>query len=325
MVNMPGIKATVRPAALRMDRVLGSGGFGEVAQVREEASNTVLAVKRLCKFGQRQEDGNNTALPVKSKSKSKPKPKSGDAKLRPVHVWRSLCSEVDTHLLMADHPGFPSIYAIFHGPAAFFIVMECGTRNFFSVIHLLSRRSALFYAGQLLLGLQALHKRGVVHLDIKDENLLLGPDGNLLIIDFGLAERLDRRRVKQARFPEWCALRQAGTDSFPMLWPTWENPHQSRWRCGAGTPGFQCPQVVFKQSYSYGADLWALGVVIHEWVTGEDPDIRQPPDSKRLVWRPSPGLPYLPEDLDFFRRIFSVDPASRFPSYAQIKAHPIWE
>lgn len=91
---------------------------------------------------------------------------------------------------------------------------------------------------QLLEGLQACHSKGVVHRDIKPSNLQLTSDGKLKIIDFGVAETLDR----------YSDLDE--TEKF------------------AGTPSFQPPEVAQGQR-SFSAtkvDIWAAGVTLYYMV-----------------------------------------------------------
>ena len=96
---------------------------------------------------------------------------------------------------------------------------------------------------QLVEGLQACHSKGVVHRDIKPSNLQLTSDGKLKIIDFGVAETLDRYDSKEI------------TEKF------------------AGTPSFQPPEVAGgNRSFSATkVDIWAAGVTLYYMVEGSAP------------------------------------------------------
>jgi serine/threonine protein kinase len=63
----------------------------------------------------------------------------------------------------------------------------------------------------------------------------------------------------------WHKLRDAGSDAFPFLWPSYENPDLTSQVCG--TPGYTSPDLR-RPCYSYSVDFWALGVVLHEWLVG---------------------------------------------------------
>ncbi|KAJ7782387.1 kinase-like domain-containing protein [Mycena maculata] len=281
----------MQPAALRVVKFLGQGGFGAVLQVKVHGKT--LALKRL----------------VNTNKRSR-------------RIWDAFAAEVMVHQLMADHPAFPNVHAVFKGPGFLYVAMDCGVASF-ATIGRMSLRNALFYSGQLVLALHALHKRGVVHLDIKPENLLVGADGNLLVIDFGLARKLDSQPVDPSKFPTWNSVRLARTDRFPLLWVGPQNPHKDDVVCG--TLQYMCPQIHFGLAYSFGADLWALGVVMHEWITGEMPDIYEVEGRNIHAWRASPKYWYSPVDRSFFAQIFCVDDPGRFAHYQELKAHRIWQ
>lgn len=115
-----------------------------------------------------------------------------------------------------------------------------------------------------LLGLHALHQRGILHRDVKTGNLLLDPGGNLMIIDFGVAVVFDEPTDRE-RWPHWFSLKAAGGDDFPPLWPA-GNPHTTKGT--AGTRGYMAPEVDNNQSlYSYGVDLFSFGAVLYDWWT----------------------------------------------------------
>ena len=99
---------------------------------------------------------------------------------------------------------------------------------------------AVDIARQIAKGLGAAHHRKIVHRDIKPANVMLLPDGTLKIVDFGLAA-----------MPEATALTRLG---FSPGTPTYKSPEQTR----GGEPD---PR----------SDLWALGVVLYQMVTGHVP------------------------------------------------------
>ncbi|XP_073154130.1 mitogen-activated protein kinase kinase kinase 18 [Henckelia pumila] len=96
-----------------------------------------------------------------------------------------------------------------------------------------------FYAHQILLGLSYLHLNGIVHRDIKGQNILIGEDGGLKIADFGCAK--------------WV---ESGDFSREMF---------------AGTPAYMAPEVARGEEQSFAADIWALGCTVIEMATGSNP------------------------------------------------------
>jgi tetratricopeptide (TPR) repeat protein len=104
---------------------------------------------------------------------------------------------------------------------------------------LLPLADAVAIARQVVQGLAAAHAAGVVHRDLKPANVMLLPDGSVKILDFGLAKVRDLSL----------------TGSGALL----------------GTAAYMSPEQIRGESVDGRADLWALGVVLYEMVTGRKP------------------------------------------------------
>lgn len=102
----------------------------------------------------------------------------------------------------------------------------------------LDENAIRFYAHQVLLGLNYLHLKGLVHCDIKAQNILIGNDG-LKIADFGCAK--------------WVETGGLSTSGF------------------SGTPAYMAPEVARGEEQSFPADIWALGCTIFEMASGSHP------------------------------------------------------
>jgi len=107
------------------------------------------------------------------------------------------------------------------------------------------------------------HTRGVVHCDLKPENVMIGMHGEVYLLDWGVATVLD----PEARFP------QVGE----------EVPHVK------GTPGYMAPELLLCETPSPQTDVYLLGAILFEILTGEPPHSgTTPEDVARSVLGPGP-------------------------------------
>jgi serine/threonine protein kinase len=111
-------------------------------------------------------------------------------------------------------------------------------------------RKAVDYAVQIAHGLAAAHDKGITHRDLKPENLFVTKDGRVKILDFGLA-RLGTPR--EASGEE--ATVTLKTDPGKVM----------------GTAGYMSPEQVRGSPVDHRSDIFALGVVLYEMVTGKRP------------------------------------------------------
>ncbi|NNC88019.1 MAG: serine/threonine protein kinase [Akkermansiaceae bacterium] len=149
-------------------------------------------------------------------------------------------------LATLNHPNIVTVHEFGQQGGFYFLLMEyVDGPNLRSLLtdHRLSPDEALTIVPPLCEALEFAHKRNIVHRDIKPENLLLNTDGQVKIADFGIARILD----------------QAGTD------------HESE--KAAGTPAYMAPeQLDSPHAIDTRADIYSLGVVFYEMLTGERPN-----------------------------------------------------
>jgi serine/threonine protein kinase len=163
-------------------------------------------------------------------------------------------------LAKLNHANIIAIYDFGSADGLFYLVMEfVDGANLRSAIRAKTTtpRAALAIVGQICDALQYAHEEGIVHRDIKPENILLDKRGRVKIADFGLAKLL-------------------GGDKGGV---TLTQTHQAM-----GTPHYMAPEQWEKpQDVDHRADIYSLGVVFYELLTGELPLGRFAPPSQKIV------------------------------------------
>ena len=152
-----------------------------------------------------------------------------------------------------NHPNILTIYDIGMHDGAPYIVSELldGT-DFRAQLKDggLPARKTTEYAQQIAHGLAAAHDKGIVHRDLKPENLFLTKDGRVKILDFGLAK-----------------LTQSNLGRVDTKAPTTPLPTEPG--VVMGTVGYMSPEQTRGEPADYRADIFALGAILYEMVTGE--------------------------------------------------------
>src|SRR5687767_5937190 len=156
-----------------------------------------------------------------------------------------------------DHPNLLVVYDVGHEGAVSYIVSELlegetlreRLRN-----GAVPEREAIDYAVQIARGLAAAHERGIVHRDLKPENLFLTRDRRVKILDFGVAK----------------LIRTGGADEATVIADA-----QTELGVVVGTVGYMAPEQIRGEPIDHRADIFALGVVIHEMLSGKRPFQRE--------------------------------------------------
>jgi len=163
-----------------------------------------------------------------------------------------------------------------HGRLYFFLMELVDGVNLRQLLHAgrLSAREALAIVPQICDALQYAHDQGIVHRDIKPENILLDRRGRVKVADFGLVKIIQGRDAPPGR-PTAEGPPQAAEPAVPA--------NLTDAGKVMGTPHYMAPeQVEHPTEVDHRADIYALGVVFYQMLTGELPGKPLEPPSKKV-------------------------------------------
>jgi serine/threonine-protein kinase len=205
-----------------------------------------------------------------------------------------------TNAARLSHPAIVQVYDFGRDDHDTFIAMEFvdgqNLREVLASQGALPAETAARIAWQVCSALEHARRAGIVHRDIKPENIILTPDGDVKVADFGLARALAESRATQAGIV-------------------------------LGTAAYLAPEQVQGGEVDQRADLYALGVVLYEMLTGHTPFTADNPAAvayRRVhedVPQPSALVSGLPRALDtVVATATQRDPAQRYISAAEMGA-----
>jgi tRNA A-37 threonylcarbamoyl transferase component Bud32 len=189
-------------------------------------------------------------------------------------------------LAKLNHPGIVTLYEFGRADGLYFFLMEfVDGVNLRQLLHAgrVSAREALAIVPQICDALQFAHDQGIVHRDIKPENILLDRRGRVKVADFGLAKIMGPvgQTSQPADSGEFPAASTSGADAPPGT-PATPTALTDAGKI-MGTPEYMSPEQ--KQApgeVDHRADIYALGVVFYQMLTGELPGKRIEPPSKKV-------------------------------------------
>jgi len=206
-------------------------------------------------------------------------------------------NEVELQYQLRKSPDIVQIVDFFTDVDAIYIVLEyCSGGNLFDKRelrpnHTFSDRQAAIYVYQIVRALAYCHERGVIHRDLKLENVLISVGGSLKLADFGWATQL--KSLKDRR------------------------------KTICGTLDYFSPEMLNSETYQFTTDIWSLGVLAYELLVG---DVPFPGASKEEIYGKISEYDYtIPSTVSRKARDFIESclqyPENR-PSIGQLLKHP---
>ena len=210
----------------RIEAWLGAGGMGEVYRAHDTKLQRAVAIKVLPdSFAQ---DANRLAR----------------------------FEEEARALAALNHPHVGAIYGLEESAGIAALVLELVEGPTLAerlAVGPMSFDEVVWIARQLAEGLEAAHERGIVHRDLKPANIKITPDGNVKILDFGLAKT-------------------AGSPPGAALTPSTTSPRgATQFGVVLGTVGYMSPEQARGQAVDKRTDIWAFGCVLFEMCAHQPP------------------------------------------------------
>ncbi|KAG1138688.1 hypothetical protein G6F38_010373 [Rhizopus arrhizus] len=247
-------------------KVIGRGCMGKVLLVRHRRTSRLLALKAISK---------RTVI----------------EQSQIVHIKAE--QQILSDIASIQHPFLIRLHYSFQDANQLFLVLDYHVGGDLAtqlrINYTLPPERCRFYAAEIILGIQELHRLGILYRDLKPENILLTADGHLVLTDFGLSKQ----------FYDGLSLEEQRTETF------------------CGTAEYLAPEILNQQPYSYEVDYWSLGMILYEMLNGVTPFWDENRDEMYRKIRQDPlqfPAHFDIETATFIARLLKRNPARRLGS-----------
>jgi len=265
-------------------KIIGKGAFGEVKLVQKKSDGIVYAMKSLIKTEMFKKD-----------------------QLAHVRAERDILAE-------SDSPWVVKLFTTFQDANFLYMLMEFlpggDLMTMLIKYEIFSEDITRFYIAEIVLAIEAVHKLGFIHRDIKPDNILLDRGGHVKLTDFGLStgfhklhdnnyyQQLLQGKSNRPRDRNSIAIDQINlTVSNRAQINDWRKSRRVMAYSTVGTPDYIAPEIFTGHGYSFDCDWWSLGTIMFECLVGWPPFCAEDShDTYRKIvnWRQSL---YFPDDI----------------------------
>lgn len=317
-------------------KVIGKGAFGEVRLVQKKDTGKIYAMKTLLKSEMYKKD-----------------------QLAHVKAERDV-------LAGSDSPWVVSLYYSFQDTQYLYLIMEFlpGGDLMTMLIRwqIFTEDVTRFYMAECILAIEAIHKLGFIHRDIKPDNILIDIRGHIKLSDFGLSTGFHKthdsnyyKKLLQQDEANGTNLPKPGqpngngdgnsnrqtmivdaihlTMSNRQQIQTWRKSRRLMAYSTVGTPDYIAPEIFLYQGYGQECDWWSLGAIMYECLIGWPPFCSETPqETYRKIMNFEQTL-HFPDDIhisyeaeDLIRRLLTHadQRLGRHGGADEIKSHPFF-
>lgn len=309
-------------------KVIGKGAFGEVRLVQKKDTGKIYAMKTLLKSEMFNKD-----------------------QLAHVKAERDV-------LAGSDSPWVVALYYSFQDSQYLYLIMEFLPGG--DLMTMLIRWQVFteditrFYMAECVLAIEAIHKLGFIHRDIKPDNILIDSKGHVKLSDFGLStgfhkthdsnyynKLLEKEPASSHLQPNQLTSNRNSmmvdaihlTMSNRQQMQTWRKSRRLMAYSTVGTPDYIAPEIFIHQGYGQECDWWSLGAIMFECLIGWPPFCSETPHEtyrKILNWQETLQIPddihLSPEAEDLIKRLLTSAEhrIGRYGGAEEIKQHPFF-
>lgn len=319
-----------------IEHLIGEGGFSKVLLVRAKSGHIDLHLngasqKPSALTGEQDITENGKVYAAKIIPKSHLK-SAGDSFIKATMLERNILGKF-------HHPFLLKLYHAFQERDRLILVIDyCPGGSLHTHVNISLREKgtgfdeerAAFYVSEIALAIAHLHKHGIVHRDLKLENVLMYRSGHCAVSDFGASKRIKpmdpescsagktRGHAPTAPTDSSCDAGDMGGDIAPIVTHT---------KSIVGTPAYMAPEMLLTQPYDFSVDWWALGVVLFTMLKGRLPF--DAPEEEKMLWRIVKSKPRYDPNwsqplLDVLRALLQKRPTTRLSSLRALSKHELY-